>query len=185
MARSTQDLQGPETHPGGRQRVLSAASELFRTNTLAGTSLQMIADRLGVTKAAIYHHFKSRDEIVQALMAPVLADAAAGVARLAALASDERGRAAREFYADFVVAHRQVISVMFFDLAALDPASAVRVDELVSQVAAALATADADAARAGGEVLVYGVAALVARRPALEDDELRALVEEVLGTRHA
>lgn len=181
MARATQDLQSLKRTRGGRQRVLSAASELFRTNTLAGTSLQMIADRLGVTKAAIYHHFRSRDEIVQALMAPVLADAAAGVARLEALAFDERGRAAREFYADFVVAHRQVISVMFFDLAALGPASAVRVDELVSQVAAALATSDTDAACAGGEVLVYGVAALVTRRQTLPDDDLRALVRDVLG----
>lgn len=33
----------------------------------AGTSLQMIADAIGVTKAAVYHQFKTKEEIVIAL----------------------------------------------------------------------------------------------------------------------
>jgi AcrR family transcriptional regulator len=34
---------------------------------VSGTSLQMIADSLGVTKAAIYHKFKAKDDIVLAV----------------------------------------------------------------------------------------------------------------------
>ena len=34
---------------------------------MGGTSLQMIADEIGVTKAAVYHQFKTKEEIVIAL----------------------------------------------------------------------------------------------------------------------
>ncbi|KPM56837.1 TetR family transcriptional regulator [Frankia sp. CcI49] len=45
-------------------RVLTAALDLFADNGVAGTTLQMIADRMGVTKAAIYHQFRTKEEIV-------------------------------------------------------------------------------------------------------------------------
>jgi AcrR family transcriptional regulator len=58
-----------------QQRVLTAALELFADYGVSGTSLQMIADRIGVTKAAVYHQFPTKDEIVLAVaereMAPL------------------------------------------------------------------------------------------------------------------
>ena len=45
-------------------RVVTAALGLFARHGVNGTSLQMIADELGVTKAAIYHQFPTKDEIV-------------------------------------------------------------------------------------------------------------------------
>lgn len=53
-----------------RARVLDAALDLFAQNGVNGTSLQMIADHLGVTKAAVYYQFHTKDEIVMALLAP-------------------------------------------------------------------------------------------------------------------
>ena len=47
-------------------RVISAALELFARNGVGGTSLQMIADNIGVTKAAVYHQYNTKDEIVLA-----------------------------------------------------------------------------------------------------------------------
>ena len=35
---------------------------------MSGTSLQMIADTIGVTKAAVYHQFKTKEEIVIAVV---------------------------------------------------------------------------------------------------------------------
>lgn len=55
-----------------RARVLDAALELFSQHGVHGTSLQMIADALGVTKAAVYHQFPSKDEIVVAVAVPAL-----------------------------------------------------------------------------------------------------------------
>lgn len=43
-----------------RERVLDAALDLFAAHGVSGTSLQMIADRPGVTKAAVYYQFHSR-----------------------------------------------------------------------------------------------------------------------------
>jgi len=48
-------------------RVLDAALDLISEHGVSGTSLQMIADAMGVTKAAVYRQFKSKDDIVIAL----------------------------------------------------------------------------------------------------------------------
>ena len=45
-------------------RILVAALDLFADHGVSGTSLQMIADAIGVTKAAVYHQFKTKDEII-------------------------------------------------------------------------------------------------------------------------
>ncbi|WP_026239432.1 TetR/AcrR family transcriptional regulator [Parafrankia discariae] len=59
--------------PGAaRERVLAVALELFARNGVSGTSIQMIADELGVTKAAVYFQFNAKEELLQALVAPAL-----------------------------------------------------------------------------------------------------------------
>lgn len=50
-----------------QSRVLLAALDLFAEHGVRGTSLQMMADAMGVTKAAVYHQFKTKDEIVIAV----------------------------------------------------------------------------------------------------------------------
>lgn len=47
-----------------KSRTLEAALDLFSQQGVAGTSLQMIADAVGVTKAAVYHQFKTKEEII-------------------------------------------------------------------------------------------------------------------------
>jgi AcrR family transcriptional regulator len=49
-----------------QQRVITAALVLFSEHGINGTSLQMIADAIGVTKAAVYHQFRTKEEIVVA-----------------------------------------------------------------------------------------------------------------------
>ena len=46
---------------------------LFAEHGVGGTSLQMIADAIGVTKAAVYHQFKTKEEIVIAVAEAELA----------------------------------------------------------------------------------------------------------------
>jgi len=50
-----------------KARIVSAAVSLFAEHGVGGTSLQMIADVIGVTKAAVYHQFRTKDEIVIAV----------------------------------------------------------------------------------------------------------------------
>jgi AcrR family transcriptional regulator len=47
-----------------KARVVAAAAALFAEHGVGGTSLQMIADAIGVTKAAVYYQFNSKEEIV-------------------------------------------------------------------------------------------------------------------------
>ena len=60
-------------------RIIAAALELFAEHGVGGTSLQMIADEVGVTKAAVYHQFPTKDEIVVAVAQGELARVAAVV----------------------------------------------------------------------------------------------------------
>jgi AcrR family transcriptional regulator len=52
-----------------RSRIQAVALELFTEHGYDATSLREIAERLGVTKAALYYHFKSKEEIVDSLTA--------------------------------------------------------------------------------------------------------------------
>ena len=54
-------------HSAPRTRVLDAALDLFAEHGVSGTSLQMIADAVGITKAAVYHQFRTKDQIVIAV----------------------------------------------------------------------------------------------------------------------
>ncbi|HZQ81544.1 MAG TPA: helix-turn-helix domain-containing protein [Gaiellaceae bacterium] len=47
-----------------RNRILDVALELFNDQGYDATSLREIAERLGVTKAALYYHFKSKADIL-------------------------------------------------------------------------------------------------------------------------
>jgi len=51
-----------------RERIQRVALERFTSNGYDQTSLREIAEDLGVTKAALYHHFKSKEEILGALL---------------------------------------------------------------------------------------------------------------------
>lgn len=50
-----------------RQRIQDVALELFAEQGYEKTSLREIAERLDVTKAALYYHFKTKEEIIVSL----------------------------------------------------------------------------------------------------------------------
>src|SRR5260221_11542390 len=50
-----------------REEVLTAAAEVFYESGVSGSSLDKIAKRAGVTRGAIYWHFKDKAEVLTAL----------------------------------------------------------------------------------------------------------------------
>jgi TetR/AcrR family acrAB operon transcriptional repressor len=50
-----------------REEVLTAAADVFYENGVSGSSLEKIAQRAGVTRGAIYWHFKDKAEVLTAL----------------------------------------------------------------------------------------------------------------------
>ena len=57
-----------------RARIQKVALELFADQGYEKTSLREIAERLGVTKAALYYHFKTKEDIMVSLFEDVLAE---------------------------------------------------------------------------------------------------------------
>lgn len=160
-------------------RVVNAALVLFARHGVNGTSLQMIADDLGVTKAAVYHQFRSKEQIVVAVAEKELARLEGAVT--AAESEADRARALdvllREIV-DLAVERRHVFSTLMTDpvvaglLATHDPFP--RLMARVSHVLTGEAPTPEDRVRAAMTQAAIGGAVsqpLVAR---LDDGTLRA-----------
>jgi AcrR family transcriptional regulator len=83
---------GSASFTAAQTRVIEAAVDLFAEHGIGGTSLQMIADALGVTKAAVYHQYNTKDEIILAVAQVVLARLEAAVTAAEAERSRQRAR---------------------------------------------------------------------------------------------
>lgn len=63
MARKT-----PEEAARTRQRILDAAVEVFARDGLANATLAQIAEQAGVSRGAIYWHFKGKQDLLQSIL---------------------------------------------------------------------------------------------------------------------
>ncbi len=62
---SSSSGSAPQAKRGNtRQRIQDVALELFAEQGYEKTSLREIAERLDVTKAALYYHFKTKEDII-------------------------------------------------------------------------------------------------------------------------
>lgn len=99
-----------------QRRTLDAALGLFARHGVGGTSLQMIAHAVGVTKAAIYHQFPTKDAIVRAVIdVQVQPLVAALEAAEAAGPSAEARRVLLAEIVDTVVGNRRALSTLQSD----------------------------------------------------------------------
>jgi AcrR family transcriptional regulator len=57
-----------------RQRILDVAVDLFIEQGYAGTSVRDISERLGMTKGSLYYHFASKEDVLNALVTPLMED---------------------------------------------------------------------------------------------------------------
>ena len=99
-----------------RQRLLDVAIGLISQHGFAGTSLQMIADELGFSKAAIYYHFRTRDQLLVAVMEPILHQ----IRQVVKTAESQRTprtqmEAMVHGFAEVVAKNRSLAAVMVFD----------------------------------------------------------------------
>lgn len=60
------DTDGRRTNT--RQRIREVALELFAERGYDQTTLRGIADRLGVTQAAVYYHYRTKEDILSSLL---------------------------------------------------------------------------------------------------------------------
>jgi AcrR family transcriptional regulator len=99
--------------PSTRDRILAAAVDLFTGRSYQAASMRQIAEAVGITKASLYHHFRSKDEILTELLTPLLDQ----LDDVLTAAATERGLVARrrqvlEGSADVMLSHREVLMLL-------------------------------------------------------------------------
>lgn len=104
-----------------RERIHAAALELFTARGIQETSLRQIAEKLGLTKPALYYHFSSREDLLRSLVQPLFDDTEAAITADEARAGDGPVDA-RELlgrYFDVSYRHRAITALVLRDLAPL------------------------------------------------------------------
>jgi AcrR family transcriptional regulator len=160
-----------------RQRLIEIAVRLFTEHSFAGTSLQMIADQLGITKAAVYHHFRTREELLTAVVEPVLRELRAVIET----AETQRTRPARAEHlltgcAAIAVRHRAVVAVLANDPGAIERLRThPEAGDLISrQLALLVDVTPGPAGLVNAAMVLAGIAGAADPRLAcLDDDALR------------
>ncbi|BBZ79217.1 TetR family transcriptional regulator [Mycolicibacterium anyangense] len=109
------------TSSGTRERIQDVARELFGQKGVQRTSLQDIADRLGITKPALYYHFKSREDLVRSILQPLIEEGERFVTQQEARATDDPAtpRELLEGYFDFHYRHRADMMLVITELTTL------------------------------------------------------------------
>lgn len=106
-----------------REEILDAAAELFTTVGYAATSTRRIADAVGMRQASLYHHFATKDDILDALLAGTVDEPLALAADLIA----QHGPAAERLHA-LVVGDVSQLCAKRWNLGALYLLPELRVD---------------------------------------------------------
>ena len=111
------------------ERILRAATALFRGRGYHGTSMRTLARGLRMEAASLYYHFPSKQEILFAILDRTLDDLLEGLDRAVAAADGphERLRAAVRFHVLFHAHRRQEAFLSHSELRSLTPANLRRV----------------------------------------------------------
>jgi AcrR family transcriptional regulator len=179
---------GPTPRTDTRSRVQKVALELFAEQGYEKTSLREIAERLGVTKAALYYHFKSKEDIVHSFTDDYFAeldhllDWAKEQPR-----TDEARREILDRYVSIVLASSQVFRFLEQNRASVQSMEAgkerfarvrLRLEALVDVLVGAGAPLR-DRVRATTAVLSVGATCMFFLERVNDRDKLRAIVLEM------
>jgi AcrR family transcriptional regulator len=110
--RTPQQGADPATEAGSdgtRARILAEAMQMFTRHGYHRTTLRLLADRLGITKAAILYHFPAKDHIIAALLEPFIAAVEEAVQRAVAQPLPQRRWTLIEEVVDIYAEHRGLL----------------------------------------------------------------------------
>lgn len=161
------------TESSSRERIVETADRLFYERGFAPTSFADIAERIGISRGNFYYHFKTKDEILDAVIALRLTNTGR---MLAGWADSDGDPAARiRCFVDMLIANRAKIMLhgcpvgtLCNELAKLDHLALARAGDIFALFRAWLAReftrlgrdADADALAVQLLVQSQGVATL-------------------------
>jgi len=114
----------PRRNSDTREDIRAVALELFSENGVEQTSLRQIAERLDITKAALYYHFPSKDELLAELARPMIDDLEAFLAHVREVGPGDPEPILRR-YLEVCHRHRKLLQSVL-----RDPAVLSRIDGL-------------------------------------------------------
>jgi AcrR family transcriptional regulator len=165
---------------GTREEILATALDLFLAQGYEATSLREIAERLQITKAALYYHFPAKEQLVVELARQFLNDLADMLAKVRSERSRERRAGQVELltaYLGLFIEHHKVVDLLSRNPAAQNhPDVGLRVRTLVEALTAELAGPDAmpeDKLRAACAI---GAISSVAWQPSRDAEKARAVI---------
>ena len=111
---------------GGREAILGTSAKLFSEKGYTGVSIRDIARACGVTNAALYYHFKSKEDLFLAVLRHNHEQVMASIAGAISPAGDLRTRLKQLVmrYGDVMCAQRQSFQTLRRDMAHIDDARA-------------------------------------------------------------
>jgi AcrR family transcriptional regulator len=95
-----------------RDRILDVALDLFIEQGYDKVSLREVAERVGVTKAALYYHFASKDDIFRTLVSPLLTFGEPFAELLRQRPTRETWAQGWSRFLEWVLAHRKLFALM-------------------------------------------------------------------------
>jgi AcrR family transcriptional regulator len=143
----------PRRNADTREEIRAVALELFATNGVEQTSLRLIAERLDITKAALYYHFPSKDALLAELAQPMIDDLEQFFA-VARECGPGEARSVFERYLEVCYRHRRLMQGML-----RDPAVHARLNVLTEVL---LRRLDVDRALVGSDLPADRVRAIIA-----------------------
>lgn len=123
-----------------RDQLLEAALVGFSRRGYASTSLRDLAEAAGCSKAALYHHFATKDDLLAALADPFVDDVEAIVSSVSLdHGMDEDRVAVIQAYVLALGTHRELAKILLLDSGARSSAVSQRVVEQQRRLVARLA----------------------------------------------
>ncbi|MDP9167535.1 MAG: TetR/AcrR family transcriptional regulator [Actinomycetota bacterium] len=119
LARAGRPRHHDQRRPGvtARDEILDAAGELFTTLGYTGTSTRSIAESVGIRQASLYHYFKTKDDILCALLGQTVSPTLAFIPHLQgvepALSAAEHLHALAAFDGDQLLAGRWNLGALY------------------------------------------------------------------------
>ncbi len=106
-----------------REEILAAAAQIFREKGYHATSMQDIAEAVNLQKGSLYHHIRSKEEILASLLDRALDLLIQSMQEVMAspLSIEEKLRAAMRMYADNIAVHSDLAAVLLLEYRNLSP----------------------------------------------------------------
>jgi AcrR family transcriptional regulator len=152
------------------RRIAYLALARFRVGGFVGTSVADLAGALGVSKAAIYYHYRSKDALLRHLIDPLLDAVDACIQDHTTLAASARtARQLLNAYLAVLIAHRAVVPLVTTDVAVLNhPTIGPRLHAQNQQLRSLLTAPDTSvAARLRAEAALGAI-----RRPVIAEPQV-------------